>query len=190
MYVRQTLEHTLGALRLSGKERLLDVGCGTGEFERMAIERFPEVTIVGIDATPAMIELAQAKLAGCPGVTFHVGWADTLPFGAEAFDAVVCTNTLHHLHAPKQALREWVRVLRPRGQLIVVDWCRDFWHCRLMHYWLRAVDRTYATMPRLAELQAMAEELGLAVEGTSRFIAEPLYGMLCVTARKAMRPPT
>lgn len=186
MYLAQTLGHTLEALRVSGTERILDVGCGTGEFARMAIQRFPEMTIVGIDATPAMIELASAKLTGCSRATFQISRADALPFGAEEFDAVVCANVLHHLHDPHQALQECVRVLRPGGQLIVVDWCRDFWHCRLMHWWLKAVDRTYAAMPRLADLQSLAETLGLTVERADRFVAKPWYGMARVVAQKAV----
>lgn len=189
-YLRQTLGRVLEVLQVAGTARILDVGCGTGEFERAAVERFPELTIVGIDATPAMVELARAKLAGCSRVAFQVSSADVLPFGADEFDAVVCANTLHHMHTPQQALQEWVRVLRPGGQVIVVDWCRDFWHCRLMHWWLRAFDRTYAAMPRLSTLQKMAEELGLTVEGASRFMAKPFYGMLCVSARKIVSAPT
>jgi ubiquinone/menaquinone biosynthesis C-methylase UbiE len=189
-YIGQTLERALDAVGLAGTERILDVGCGTGEFARMAVERFPKLTIIGLDATPAMVELARAKLAGRSRVTFQVSQADALPFGAEQFDAVVCANALHHLRAPQQALQEWVRVLRPGGRLIVVDWCRDFWHCRLMHYWLRVFDRTYAAMLVLADLQQMAEELGLAVESASRFMAKPFYGMLCLAARKVVCVPT
>ena len=48
-YIRQTLERALDALALSGREHILDVGCGTGEFERMAIKRFPELAMRGID---------------------------------------------------------------------------------------------------------------------------------------------
>jgi len=185
-YLRQTLGRVLEVLQASGTARILDVGCGTGEFARMAIQRFPELTIVGIDATPAMVELARAKLTGCSRATFQMSRADTLPFGVEEFDAVVCANTLHHMHMPHRALQEWVRVLRPGGQLIIVDWCRDFWHCRLMHYWMKRFDRTYAAMPRLSEFQQMTEELGLTVERADRFMAKPFYGMLCVTARKVV----
>jgi ubiquinone/menaquinone biosynthesis C-methylase UbiE len=189
-YLRQTLGCALDALRLAGTERILDVGCGTGEFERMAIERFPGLTVIGIDATPEMVEMARAKLAGCAQAAFQVGRADALPFGAEEFDAVVCANTLHYLRAPQQALQEWARVLRAGGQLVVVDWCRDFWHCRLMHYWLRLFDRAYASMPSLTGLQRSMEELGLTVGRTRRFMAAPCYGMLCVAARKAVWAPT
>ncbi|MBI3615159.1 MAG: methyltransferase domain-containing protein [Candidatus Omnitrophica bacterium] len=187
-YLAQTLGHALEALRVSGTERILDVGCGTGEFARMAVERFPKVSIVGVDAAPAMVGLAHTKLTGCSRATFQMSRAEALPFGAEEFDAVVCANTLHHLPAPRQALQEWVRVLRPGGRLIVVDWCRDFWHCRLMHYWVKLFDRTYTAMLRLGELRKLAEEFGLTVERADRFMAKPFYGMLCVSARKASLP--
>lgn len=180
----------MDALSLPGTARILDVGCGTGEFERMAIQRFPGVTIVGVDATPDMVHLARAKMFGCPGTTFLIGRAGALPFGEGKFDAVVSANALHHMDAPREALREWVRVLRPDGQLIVVDWCRDFWHCRLMHYWGKVFDRTYAGMLRLSEIRKMEEALGLAVEQASCFTAKPFYGMMSVSARKALRAVT
>ncbi len=183
-YVRQTLAWALDALRLSGTERILDVGCGTGEFARMAIARFPTLTVVGLDATPAMLEQARAKLAGYPRVSFQTGDVDALPFVEGRFDAVVCANVFHHLRNPQQALQECVRVLRPGGQLVVVDWCRDFWHCRLMHVWLRMTDRTYVNMYRVAEVSVLLERLGVVVEERQRLVVRPWYGVLKVFARK------
>lgn len=189
-YLRQTLGRVLDVLQVTGTARILDVGCGTGEFARMAINRFPAVSVIGFDATPAMVEQAQAKLAGCARASFHLGSIDRLPFAAEYVDAVVCANVLHHVYDPQQALQECVRVLHPGGQLIIVDWCRDFWHCRLMHHWMKLFDRTYVAMPRLSELQKMAEEHGLAVERAYRFMTKPFYGMVCVAARKIVCVPT
>src|SRR3989338_9483399 len=79
-YVQQTLERALEALTLSGTERVLDVGCGTGEFERMAMERFPQLSITGIDVAPQMIAVARAKFAEAPRVSFQVAQAEGLPF--------------------------------------------------------------------------------------------------------------
>ena len=114
-YVRQTLERALDALALSGSERVLDVGCGTGEFERMAMRRFPQLRITGIDAAPRMIAIARDKLADAPGVNFQVAQAEGLPYDQQEFDVVVCANALHHVREPRQVLQECVRVLRPGG---------------------------------------------------------------------------
>jgi len=183
-YIRQTLEYTLDALRLSGRESTLDVGCGTGEFEHMAIGRFPQLRITGIDVAPQMIAVAREKLADVPRVSFQVAQAEDLPFGQEEFDIVVCANMLHHVREPRQVLQECVRVLRPGGQLALVDWCLDFWHCRLMHRWLQLVDRTYVRMYRMSELQALVEAQGLSVDTGIRFLVPPYYGMMGLQAIK------
>ena len=183
-YNEQTLHSLLDVLPLSGTERILDVGCGTGEFERLALARFPRVRFTGVDVTPAMVAQAQRKLCDTPQVTWCIAQAEHLPFTDEHFDVVVCGNVLHHVRDTAQFAQECARVLRAAGRLVLVDWCRDFWHCRLFHYWLRIVDRSYVRMYGLAELARVMEPRGLVVEDSSRFLAPPLYGMLRVVARK------
>lgn len=174
----------MGALTLSGAERVLDIGCGTGEFERLAVARFPSLTVVGLDVTPAMVAVAREKLAGCPTVHLQLGQAEALPFGAGCFDAVVTANMLHHATPLLRVMREGLRVLRPDGQFVIVDWCRDFWRARLAHYWLRLCDPTYMRMYRVRELQQAFEEEGASAQEATRFVVPPLYGMMCVKAVK------
>ena len=186
-YLGRTLGLALDAVDLSGTERILDVGSGTGEFARMALARFPHLSIVGIDLTPGMVAVAREKLAGAPQVSFEVAHAEALPFAPRTFDVVVCANVLHHVSDPRRVLSECARVLRPSGRLILVDWCRDFWHCRVMHYWLTLTDHSYVSMYRLAEVTALIEQGARAanVEEGRRFIVPPFYGILRVVARKA-----
>ena len=183
-YTHTVLERLLSMLTLHGTERILDIGCGTGELERLASQRFPGLTLVGLDATPAMVEVAREKLAGRPGVSVEVGEAEALPFVDECFNVVVAANMLHHVRSVPRALTEGIRVLRPGGWFCLLDWCRDYWHCRLLHYWLRATDRTYVRMYRLHELYLQLRTRGVAVRQTRRFIAPPVYGLMCVTAVK------
>lgn len=183
-YNQLTLSRALEALRLSGAEWLLDVGCGTGELERLAHERYPQARLVGIDVTPQMLAVAREKFRDVLGTTFLLVQAEALPFAPARFDVVVSCNMLHHVRAVDVALQEWARVLRPRGQLIIVDWCRDAWHCRLAHYWLRVVKRSYVKMYRAQELRELAAGHGLVVESVSRFFVRPYFAMMRVVARK------
>ena len=189
-YVRQTLDYALDALSLAGTERILDVGCGTGECERMAIARFPHSLVIGIDVSPGMIVVAREKLADHPRASFGIAAAEQLPFGQGTFDVAVCANVLHHISDPRRVLSECARVLRPGGQLVLVDWCRDFWHCRVMHGWLRLVDHTYVKMHRLAEVRTMLDGLGLVTDRACRFVATPFYGMMWCVAEKIVQAPT
>jgi ubiquinone/menaquinone biosynthesis C-methylase UbiE len=134
--------------------------------------------------TPAMLAVAREKFRHTPLVTFQMAHAEALPFTPESFDAVVSCNMLHHVREVSGFLGECARVLRPQGQLIVVDWSRDFPHARLAHYWLRLVKRSYTKMYGADELIACLTPLGLAVEQISRFFVPPFFGMLRVSAIK------
>ena len=183
-YSDRTLREALHSLRLSGAERMLDVGCGTGELERLALTRFHAPRIVGIDSCPAMVAIARVKLAAVPSVSFEVACAEALPFERDTFDVVLCASMLHHATQPDQVFRECARVLRPSGQLVLVDWCRDFWRSRLMHRWLRVTDRTYVKMLRGDEAQRLLEAAGFVITAISRFIAPPGYGMMRMVASR------
>jgi len=183
-YLQLTLSRAVGALRMTGPARVLDVGCGTGEFEQLAHQRFPEARLVGIDVTPDMLAVARGKFQDATWVTFLLAQAEDLPVASESFDAVVSCSMLHHVEEPERLLRECVRVLRPGGQLVVVDWCRDFLHNRLRHYWLRLVKPSYVKMYRASELTALLSPIGLVVREASRFFVPPYFGMMRLSATK------
>lgn len=185
-YVHQTLSRAVEALRIAGPARVLDVGCGTGEFEHLAHQRFPEARLVGVDVTPDMLAVARGKFPDAAWVTFLLAEAEALPFASEHFDAVVSCSMLHHVQEPERLLRECARLLRPGGQLVIVDWCRDFPHCRLAHYWLRLTKRSYAKMYRADELAARLGPLGLAAQEVRRFFVPPYFGMMRLSATKRL----
>ncbi|MDP2644025.1 MAG: class I SAM-dependent methyltransferase [Desulfobacterales bacterium] len=183
-YLHVTLGEALSGLHLSGTERVLDVGCGTGELERMAIEKFPQIAIVGVDMTAAMLERAREKMAAFPRIRFETGEAEALPFEVQSYDVVILANVFHHVRHPETVLAECTRVLRSGGKLVLVDWCMDFWFQRWMHYWHQRTNPTYVKTYRVAEAGERLRQAGFVVEETHRFIAPPLYGMMRLRARK------
>ncbi|MGH2406070.1 MAG: class I SAM-dependent methyltransferase [bacterium] len=102
--------------------RVLDCGLGTGVLAMAFARVVPAVTIVtGIDVSSGMLHHAAANLAAA-GVTAELQQADArcLPYRDGEFDAVLSAHMLEHLSAPRVALGEMARVLRPGGLLIVV----------------------------------------------------------------------
>jgi ubiquinone/menaquinone biosynthesis C-methylase UbiE len=98
----------------------LDVGCGTGFLSFELAARGHPVT--GVDLAPAMIAQARRKAAaGGAAVAFTEADAERLPFASASFDLVVSRHLLWTLPHPEAAIDEWIRVLRPRGRLVVVD---------------------------------------------------------------------
>ena len=93
--------------------RLLDVGSGDGTFSTVAREAGAEV--VATDFAESMVA-ATARRAAVPVVR---GSADALPYEANSFDILVALDIIEHLYQPERALREFHRVLRPNGRLLL-----------------------------------------------------------------------
>jgi ubiquinone/menaquinone biosynthesis C-methylase UbiE len=105
---------------LTGAERALDSGAGTGA---LAFALAPHVReVVAVDIRPEFLE-AGRKLAAAEAsnVEFVDGDSMALPFGDAEFDVAGTLRTLHHLPRPELAVAELVRVTRPGGLLLVVD---------------------------------------------------------------------
>ncbi|MFH0845000.1 MAG: class I SAM-dependent methyltransferase [Pseudomonadota bacterium] len=101
--------------------RVLDVACGPG-FVAEAIAPIAS-EIVGIDVTPEMVALAEARLrkAGFTKAAFRTACAEKLPFGPAEFDTVVTRLSFHHFPDLPAVLAEIRRVLRSGGRLLVAD---------------------------------------------------------------------
>lgn len=103
--------------------RLLDVGCGPGTVTLDLAARLDPGDVVGVDASPSVIEAAAkaAADAGTTNVTFLVGDAYALDVPDDSFDVVHAHQVLQHLSDPVAALREMRRVTRPGGIVAVRD---------------------------------------------------------------------
>ena len=180
-YHQDVAARILAHMSLRGNEHLLDVGCGTGELEQCLHQHGCHARVVGVDLTWAMLQQAARKLPASSWVAAH---AAQLPFAPQVADVVVCANMLHCAPHPEAILAEGVRVLRPGGRLVLVDWARDFWHCRLLHHWLRRTNPAYVQMWRLADAVRWCGALSLQVTHTELFTASPWYGLWLVAARR------
>ena len=92
-------------------ERVLDVATGTGAVA-LELQRQKRCTVVGLDQSAQMLEVARQRL---PGVELVEGDADHLPFPDRSFDAVTFTYLLRYVDDPGATLRELARVVRPGG---------------------------------------------------------------------------
>lgn len=99
-------------------KKILDVGCSYGFFLKMISERREPERVTGVDLNPEDVE--RAKSLGLPNSDFYTGDAEDLNFlSPNSMDVVVCTEVLEHVRKPKNALKEFKRVLRPGGKLIL-----------------------------------------------------------------------
>jgi ubiquinone/menaquinone biosynthesis C-methylase UbiE len=92
----------------------LDAACGTGRHARRLVELGHHV--VGVDASPAMLEKARAAL---PQAAFCDGDLSALPLEPASVDLVVCALALEHVADLGKAIAELSRVLRPGGRMVL-----------------------------------------------------------------------
>ena len=110
-------------LRLGPADRVLDIACGTGTTSVLLAQEFG-CHVTGIDYGAQQIERATAA-AATAGVTdrtaFKVGDAESLPFDAGSFTAVICECAFCTFPSKAQAASEMYRVLAPAGRVGITD---------------------------------------------------------------------
>ena len=119
--VRDTFIRDAG---LASGHRVLDIGCGTGSLAVQIAESVPGVQVTALDPDSKALGRGSAKAqrAGVE-VRWNEGFADALPYDADAFDRVLSSFMFHHLDADvkRGTLREARRVLGSEGELHLID---------------------------------------------------------------------
>ena len=182
-YVDSTTRATLARLRMRPDDRVLDVGCGTGELLSRIAAKHPGASLAGIDPVPQMLAVARKKLSD--KVDLRLGWANELPWPEGSFDVVVSCNMFHYVTHPVAAIREMQRVLRPGGQILITDWCDDYLACRLCNLYLRLTSRAHYKTYREKECLTLLHQAGHSDAEVERYKISWLWGLMTARATKA-----
>jgi ubiquinone/menaquinone biosynthesis C-methylase UbiE len=99
---------------------VLDIGCGTGT--HLGIYQQAGCRVYGIDLSPAMLNVAQAKLAGQAGLC--LGDGSRMPFTGESFDLITAMLAFHEMPALLRhpVISEAKRVMKKNGRFLVIDY--------------------------------------------------------------------
>ena len=162
-HIERALTEALGVSSAS----VLDAGCGTGGLIRRLAPKRARWRWTGIDVSDLACQLARERVSpgnvdlarpAVPETQIVHGSITSLPFEAAQFDAIVSADVLYHVDEDEAALREFARVLRPGGVVVLnVPAYRWLWS-----YHDVAVDgrRRYTR----AGVRRLLEEAGFAVE--------------------------
>ena len=120
--MRRLRRHVVDLSHATAAASVIDVATGSGEQARAFAAKCAQV--IGVDLSEAMLRVAGAKKP-LPGLTFVQGDATDLPYEDANFDIATISFALHEMPASvrEAALKEMVRVTKPGGTLVVVDWC-------------------------------------------------------------------
>jgi len=120
--------------QIKSGHHVLDLGCGTATLTILIKQAHPDAKVLGLDGDPKILDIARSKVskAGLK-IRLDCGMAYAPPYPDRSFDRVVCSLVLHHLTRENKlrALTEVLRILKPGGELHVVDFGKP--HNALMY---------------------------------------------------------
>ena len=118
---RWRLQATRAALAANPKD-VLDVATGTADFALQLKRQAPGATVVGVDFSIGMLEIGREK-ARRQGLDVRLDEGDALalPYPDKSFDAVTCAFGFRNFANFEAGLREFHRVLRPGGRVVILE---------------------------------------------------------------------
>lgn len=113
----ETVYRCLGQMPVG---RLLEIGCGRGQFAIWLAQKRPDIEIVALDFSEVAINLAKEQaMEAQVNVKFVQGSAEDLQFEGESFDTVISCECMEHVTKPAKMAQEMARVLTPGGRFVL-----------------------------------------------------------------------
>lgn len=163
-----------------GGKRLLEIGCGTGQWVSKLAEA--GYGIVGLDPSRNMLKTAMEKLWQPELIQ---GRAESIPFGTGTIDRLFCINAFHHFSQQERFMTEARRVLRSRGGILIIGLDP---HTGLDHWWIydyfpQVIDIDRRRYPSAMSLRKAMRENGFINCNT----IEALHMPVKLSARSALQ---
>lgn len=181
-YIFKTLSFLKDWAEISPQATLLDIGCGTGEFESLVLTEHSAQQMVGVDISEKMLEIAKQKCHAYSHVSFQTASASALPFPDHSFDIIVSASAFHYFDDPKAALGEMQRMLKPNGKVVILDWCKDYLFCRICDILLKVVDPAYQQCYTQSEFHNLLASTQFDVQRTTKVRFSLVWGLMIATA--------
>jgi len=141
-------EPVLPLMDVKPKDRVLDLGCGSGWATRLVAKRFHPKKIVGIDISDEMVRRAAEQSKGIANIEFKQGAAEKIPLPDASVDKIFSIESFYYWPNQMAGLKEAKRVLAPSGELfILINLYQD------NHYSLRWADELKVPVHQLSQAQ-------------------------------------
>ena len=121
MYPRKCYKSVIDEINNIMFNKLIDIGCGTGEIlNRIANDKDK---YYGLDLSSKMLEIAKKK-NNSKNITYINGDSEKIPFKDNYFDLITCVESFHHYPNPNNVSKEFNRILKKNGYVIICDMYR------------------------------------------------------------------
>lgn len=167
-------------LDLSGKERILEIGCGRGFYLRTLDQILPPLEITGIDLNERYLQTAK-KFIDNPKVNLIKADATSLPFKNNTFNRIIASEILEHIPDDEKAISQMYRVLKPGGIAIVtvpnknypffwdpLNWILErVFHCHIPSHiwWLAGIWAGHVRLYDKREIRESFRKEGFSIKG-------------------------
>lgn len=173
---RSILQKAQDVLDLQPPEKLLEIGCGTGENLISLAKRKEQESLFGLDLSSGMLDQAIRKINARSQKCIHlvIGNSVWLPFINDCFDAVFFSFTLEIIpedFLPK-ALEEVRRVLNSTGRVCVVSMSAERMKSMMMHLYLCSIKK----FPRTVDCRPIPLEI-ILVEAGFRLVTNQAFSL-------------
>lgn len=111
-------EAVVDRLALTGSERVLDAGCGSGRVTELLLAKLPHGSVIALDGSPSMVDEARRRLAAFGDRVEYMVADLGQPLAIPRVDAILSTATFHWLPDHDALFANLAAVLRPGGQLV------------------------------------------------------------------------
>lgn len=145
-YPRRLARYLFERFQVRPGDKLLDVGCGRGEFLR----GFMDCGVRGFG-----VDQSTTASRYCQGADLRLANLETdpFPFEDDSIDVVYSKSVVEHFHYPERLVAEMYRVLKPGGKILTL--CPD-WVFNIREYFEDFTHRTPFTLPSLKDIHVMA----------------------------------
>lgn len=181
-YVTDTLSFLKTWAEIPPQANVLDVACGTGKFEQMVLAENPRQKVTGVDISENMLAIAQQNCSVYPNASFHSASVLALPFSDCHFDVIVSASAFHYFDQPQAALIEIKRVLNLDGKVVILDWCKDYFLCRICDILLKIFDPAHRQCYTQKELHNLLTDAGFKIHHARKVRFGVVWGLMVVTA--------
>ena len=161
-FLRDGQRRVVSLLQLKPNSNFLDIGCGTGWALNLAAQSVDNSGgFYGVDLSLKMIEKAKQNYRGNENFHFVQADASSIPLDGDFFDVIICTHSFHHYPQPAKVMSEIYRLLKPGGEVYILDPATDTLFGKLINWIIGILEAEHVKMHSTEEFKIMFTGAGL-----------------------------